>query len=116
MIPVHRNDLLGRIIGMLVFLIGVGLLILVFYSAFALFTAKPADALGLKIIGDVHKDPNMTVIGSSFAWLLIKLFLMFPMSIASSWIAQKGINLYFSALNGAPLGIHVKTQAPSSVE
>ena len=39
------GDLIGRIIGMLVFLIGVALLIIVFYKAFDLFTAKPADAL-----------------------------------------------------------------------
>ena len=96
-----RGDLFGRIIGMLVFLLGVALLILVFYSAYELFRMPAADALGLKFTGDPKKDPGVSLIGVQFGGLLFRVLCLFLMSIAGSLIANKGINLYFSAIQGA---------------
>jgi hypothetical protein len=107
-----RGDIFARIVGMLVFLIGVGLLLLVFYRAFDLFGATPAQALGLTFTGDPKKDPTVAIIGSQFGWLLFRLGFLFIMAIAGSLISQKGINLYFSALAGAP--VNVIHNAPAS--
>lgn len=93
----HRSDLIGRVIGMLVFLIGVAALLLVFYTAFDLFKMTPAAALGLKFTGDPKKDPAAINIGAMFAWLLFRVAFLFIMSIAGSLIANKGINLYFAS-------------------
>ncbi len=101
-----RGDLIGRIMGMLVFLIGVGLILLVFYIAYELFHQPPAQALGLKLTGDPKKDAaalNYVHLGAQITGLLLHLAYLFLMSIAGSLVANKGINLYFSALHGSPI-------------
>ena len=108
-----RGDILGRVVGMLVFLLGVSLLVFVFMHAFRLFSLTPADALGLRFTGDPKKDPLLAQIGSQFGWLLLRIAFLFVMALAASFISQRGINLYFSALNGAP--ITVKPNAPKDV-
>ena len=108
-----RGDILGRIVGMLVFLIGVALLLWVFYSAYGLYQLPPAAALGLKFTGDPKKDPAAMVIGTQFGWLLIRIIFLFLMSIAGSLVANKGINLYFSAMQGAPIQVVEKKSAVS---
>src|SRR5947209_7107090 len=103
-----RGDIVGRLIGMLVFLLGVGLLIFVFIQATRLFGVKPADALGLTFTGDPKKDPTLALIGSRFVGLLLEIGILFLMAFAGSLVAQKGINLYFSALQ------HVRTATPQN--
>src|SRR5262249_29437115 len=86
-------------------LIGVALLLVVFYVAYGLFTKPPAEALGLKLTGDPKKDAtalSYVSIGVQFTALLFRLAYLFIMSIAGSLIANKGINLYFSAIQGMP--------------
>jgi hypothetical protein len=96
--PRASNDLVGRVIGMLVFLLGIGLLIVVFQSAHTLFTRPPDAALGLKFTGNPKTDPPVADIGSRFGYLFFQVACLFVMSIAGSLVAQKGVNLYFSAL------------------
>jgi hypothetical protein len=103
-----RGDLVGRLIGMLVFLLGVGLLVWVFAIAYGLFTANPATVLGLHITGDPKKDPGVALIGTNFGWLLFRIAFLFIMSLSGSFIAQKGINLYFSAVMGHPVNATVR--------
>lgn len=98
--PRTSSDLFGRIIGMLVFLLGIGLLVVVFQSANTLFTRPPNAALGLKFTGDPKTDPAVADIGSRFGYLFFQVACLFVMSIAGSLVAQKGVNLYFSALRG----------------
>ena len=108
-----RGDLTGRLIGMLVFLVGVGMLIWVFSIAYALFTSSSAAALGMHITGDPKKDPGVALIGTNFGWLLFRIAFLFIMSLSGSFISQKGINLYFSAVQGHPVNVtgrHVATQ------
>jgi hypothetical protein len=95
-----HSDIMGRIIGMLVFLLGVGMLVLVFKVGYDLFAQKPSSVLGLKFTGDPKKDPAAAQIGAHFGSMLFQLGYLFLMSIAGSLIAQKGINLYFSSLRG----------------
>jgi len=98
-----RGDILGRVVGMLVFLVGVGMLVFVFMHAFKLFTSNPADALHLHFTGDPKKDPLLSVIGTNFGWMLLQIAFLIVMSLAASFISQRGINLYFSAMQGTPV-------------
>ena len=96
----NHGDIPGRLIGMVVFFVGIGLLLLVFKIAYGLFTASPATALGITITGDPKRDPAAMLIGQSFGWLMVKILLLFLMSVVASLTAQKGVNLYFSGVHG----------------
>ena len=98
-----RGDILGRAIGMLVFLLGVCLLVVVFWYAFQLFGLSPAKALDLQFTGDPKKDPLLTLIFARFGWILLRIAFLFIMALAASLISQRGINLYFSAMHGSPI-------------
>lgn len=110
MTPVPQRDVIGRIVGMLVFLIGVGLLLVVFSFAYHLFNTPPSTALGLTFTGNPKSDPSPTKIGVQLTWLLFRIGYLVVMSVAGSLVANKGINLYFSALQGSP--IHLFGRAP----
>ena len=112
----HRSELPGRIIGMLVFLVGIGLLLLVFKIAYTLFTASPDAALGFHITGDAKVDPGAAKMGQYFGWLIVKIMLLFVMSVAASCIGQRGINLYFSSLHGGKPTNPLKPAAIVSAE
>ncbi|HZO90262.1 MAG TPA: hypothetical protein VFB38_18195 [Chthonomonadaceae bacterium] len=109
-----RSDLIGRIIGMLVFLLGVALLVVVFYMAYGLYNQPAAQALGLKFTGNPKTDPQATTIGVQFGTLLFRIAYLFIMSIAGSLVANKGINLYFSALQGMPVTLAGSRKTVSS--
>ena len=102
-----HTDWIGRIMGMLVFLLGVALLIVVFFQAYRRFNAPPNQALGLQFTGNPKTDPTVTAIGTNFIGMMRQIVLLFLMAIAGSLIAQKGINLYFSAMK------HLTPHAPS---
>ncbi len=112
----HRGDIVGRLVGMLVFLVGVALLLIVFHIAYTLFTTPPASALGLKFTGDPKKDPALASVGVQFAWLLFRIACLIIMSVASSMISNKGINLYFSALHGNPVTVVSKAPVTPSAQ
>ena len=107
----HGGHWEGRLIGLVVFGVGIGLLLMVFSIAYHLFTASPAAALGITITGDPKRDPGAAVIGSHFGLLIVKILLLFVMSAAASLISQKGVNLYFSCAQGAKT---VKTTRPAA--
>lgn len=96
--PRSQSDRLGQVIGMLVFLLGVVLLVIVFQAAHTLFSRPPDAALGLTFTGKPETDPSAGKIGTQFGYLLFQVACLFVMSIAGSLIAQKGVNLYFSAI------------------
>lgn len=99
----NRGDILGRLAGMLVFLVGVGMLVFVFMYAFKLFGTSPDQALGLRFTGDPKKDPLLSQIGVRFGWIFFQVACLIVMSLAASFLSQKGINFYFSALQGSPV-------------
>jgi hypothetical protein len=108
-----RGDFVGRVVGMLVFLLGVSLLVFVFVHAFHLFSLTPDAALRLRFTGDPKKDPLLAQIGSNFGWLLLQVAFLFIMALAASLISQRGINLYFSAIN-VPV-LPTRTTIPTEV-
>jgi len=89
----HRNDLVGRLLGFLVFLVGVGLLAFVFSKAYGFFSM---DIVG----GPAAKDsaePVATQLGRSAVVLLGKIGLLIVMTIVGSLIAGRGIQFYFAS-------------------
>lgn len=111
----HR-DAPGRIIGMLVFLLGVGLLLVVFWTAYRLFNTPPADALGLTFTGNPKSDPPLAKVGTQVAWLVLRIAYLIIMSVAGSLISNKGINLYFSALQGTPVHLFSRHRSEPPTE
>lgn len=111
-----RGDILGRVIGMLVFLLGVCLLVVVFWYAFKLFSLRPAGLLGLRFTGDPKKDPLVTQIVAQFGGILLQIGFLFIMAIGASLISQKGINLYFSAMQGHPITPRPAVHPPAHSE
>ena len=99
--PSHQHDRLGRLIGLVVFFAGVGLLAWVFVRANDLFNAPPpavpnppapAPASG------ASTTPSPFVpIAASFATLLRQLLLLLLMSVAGSLMASKGVQMFFAA-------------------
>ncbi len=86
------TNVVGRVIGMIVFLGGIGMLAFVFYLAFAAFNNPnllvPLDTLK-------HTPPPSPV--SVYLRPLIKLILLFAMGYFGSLIASRGAQLFFSS-------------------
>ena len=91
-----RGDLFARIIGVLVFILGLGVIIVVLMMGFELY--RDPD-LGIRSTGPT---PTAIEIGSSLTRLIFRLLLLFLGSICGSLIANKGIKLYFASLGGSP--------------
>ncbi len=90
-----RHDLPGRILAFVVFLLGVGLLCLVFSVAWSLFRA-PGAGLELPVKAGSGAPPAAGI-GIALTAFVRQLLLLAVMTLAGSLIAGKGIHLYFSA-------------------
>jgi len=87
---VFHRDLFGSLLGILVFLGGVGLLLITFREAYTMFTVPPQNALNLT----PGKPFEAPAAGNSLAAIVIKILLLLIMGIFGSLIANKGISLY----------------------
>ena len=88
----HR-DFFGSFIGILVFLGGVALLVLVFRLAYGMFNTPPAKALNIE--PGKKMDLNSGI--SSLFMVLIRILLLLVMGMVGSWVANRGISLYTQA-------------------
>jgi hypothetical protein len=81
----------GRAIGMVIFILGIVILLFVFAMAYAMFTAPASQVFGA--------TPNATAtgLGSALALMLIRIGLLFIMTLAGSLIAARGIHLYLGS-------------------
>ncbi|GIV19432.1 MAG: hypothetical protein KatS3mg023_1183 [Armatimonadota bacterium] len=87
----NKGDWIGRILGVAVFLLGIGVLWIVFREAHQMFTAPlPSAEKSLPKLGQIGID------------ILKKLGLLIIMTLAGSLIANKGVQMYFAALGVAP--------------
>lgn len=102
-----HSDTSGRVLGTVVFLLGIALLCLVFGIAWSLFRA-PVPGLELPIKTGAT-PPAASGIGIALSAFVRQLLLLAVMTFAGSLIAGKGIQLYFTA-HGVP-----HTEAPLSV-
>ncbi|MCE5314340.1 MAG: hypothetical protein ABFD49_04550 [Armatimonadota bacterium] len=91
----QKGDLVGRIVGMLVFLAGVGILVFVFVAAYQYFDS---NTILLKPTTPVSATSSTTSrLGESALLLFGRIGLLVVMAIAGSQVASRGIQLYFAA-------------------
>ncbi|MEJ5250462.1 MAG: hypothetical protein HPY54_11330 [Chthonomonadetes bacterium] len=97
-----RGDWIGRLLGIAVFLLGVGVLWIVFREAHQMFTEPlPSAEKSLPKLGQIGID------------VLKKLGVLVVMTVAGSLIANKGVQMYFAALGVAPAKSLEKVAAES---
>ena len=89
-------DLSCRLVALLVFLLGIGMLVFVFVAALHLFQSPVPGLEPLQTPGAA--PPAAASIGISLAGFVRELLLLGVMTLAGSVLASKGIHLYFSSL------------------
>jgi hypothetical protein len=80
---------MGVVLGILTFLLGLGLLIYTFQHASAMFAVSARETLG--------DGKDVTELGKSFGHVLLRIGLLLVMSVVGSIIAGQGIRLYLAA-------------------
>ncbi|HRJ27534.1 MAG TPA: hypothetical protein PLO61_08510 [Fimbriimonadaceae bacterium] len=86
----EQREFFGPFLGLVVFLVGIGLLGLTFAMAYNLFSTPPDQALGL----EPGKPLNINDAGRSGIAILYRVLMLLVMCIISSLIASRGIKLY----------------------
>lgn len=104
-----RGDLFGRVLGALILLGGLGIICGVLWFAFQMFR-DPNMGLG------AAKNATAADVGIGFGRLILRIALLFLMSFCGSLIANKGINLYFASLPGAPSHDEAPLRKPKLTE
>lgn len=93
----RRDDLVTRIIGIIVFLGGVGLMAFSFVVAYDWFNDPAA---GIQTAAPPGTDASPTAqLGTSALRLFIRLGLLLIMTIIGSLLAGRGAQIYFAASN-----------------
>jgi len=90
------HDLPGRLVALLVFLIGVAMLVFVFVTALHLFQS-PVPGLDLPIQAGTAPRPAVNI-GAAMAVFTRSLLLLGVMTLAGSLLASKGAHLYFGTV------------------
>ena len=90
-------DLSCRLVALLVFLLGIGMLVFVFVAALHLFQSPVPGLEPLQTPGAA--PPAAASIGLSLAGFVRELLLLGVMTLAGSVLASKGVHLYFSSLH-----------------
>jgi hypothetical protein len=93
-----RSDWVGSLIGLVVFVAGIGLLAVTFQLAFSMFTVPPNVAMG----DQPGKSVDLVKAGESLASVAIRVMLLFVMCVVGSVVANRGIRLYVSCRHPAP--------------
>jgi len=104
----RKGDLLGRIIGIVVFLGGIGLLSFVFATAYSWFSTPPAALATSPTPGSTA--PATAQLGKSAVVMLEKIGLLIVMTIVGSLLAGRGVQLYFASVNAKPPSIAPKDE------
>ena len=86
----QKDETTGRIIGLLTFLAGIGLLVFVAVLAYSFFTHTTAVPLPMKDT----TTPTATLLGESAIQLFFKIALLIVLTVVGSLLASKGIHLY----------------------
>lgn len=88
----HR-DFFGSFLGIVAFLGGVALLVIVFRLAYQMFSTPPATALGFSSTKKLDLNAGI----AAFLVVMIRILLLLVMGLVGSWIANRGISLYTQA-------------------
>lgn len=92
-----HTDLSCRLVALLVFLLGIGMLVFVFVSALHLFQSPVPGLEPLQTPGAA--PPAAANIGVSLAGFARELLLLGVMTLAGSLLASRGVHLYFSSIH-----------------
>lgn len=88
----RRRDYLSALIGLVVFMLGVGLILFAFKLAFDLFQVSPGVAVG--VTGSKEVNLNTTI--ASVIQIIVQIILLVLMAVFGSMVANRGIRLYSS--------------------
>jgi len=91
-----QADASGRLLALLVFLAGVGMLVFVFSTALHLFQSPVPGLAPLQAPG--APPPPAANIGTALADFVRRLLLLLVMTMAGSILASMGAHLYFATL------------------
>ena len=108
-------DVPGRLVALLVFLLGVGMLVFVFVTALHLFQS-PVPGLALPVAPGATAQPAANI-GTALIVFVRELLLLGVMTLAGSLLASKGAHLYFNtayAPEQAPLPAAADVQEKSA--
>lgn len=94
-----QADLSGRLLALLVFLVGVAMLVFVFLTAWHLFQSPVPGLEPLQTPG--APPPPAVNIGTALADFVRRLLLLMVMTLAGSILASKGAHLYFGTVYSA---------------
>ncbi|MER3495496.1 MAG: hypothetical protein C4320_00905 [Armatimonadota bacterium] len=86
----RRRDVLGSLVGLLVFLGGVALLILVFRLAYTMFQTPPTVALQI----EGGKAVDLASASDRLSAIIVRIILLIIMALTGSLVANRGIHLY----------------------
>lgn len=103
-----RRDWLASVLGVTVFLVGVGLVVWVFSQAFDLFTKAPQLNLGI----EPGRPIDFGVVGINFARLLIRILVLVLMAGIGSALANRGARMYAAGRHGPPVAVPDPSQEP----
>ena len=85
-----RRDALGTVLGLAVFLLGVGLLLLTFKLAYNMFSVPPGQALQLT----PNQEIQVATVAPTLTGLVLRVFLLLVMGVVGSLVANRGVHLY----------------------
>jgi hypothetical protein len=108
----ERRDAVGTLVGLLVFLAGIGLIGFTFYLAYDLFTTPPQTTVGI----EVGKPMNLSGAAGSLLTVVVRIVMLAVMAVLGSVVANRGVRLYAAARpmpHGAPPPKDAKPPAES---
>lgn len=88
-----RPDWVGQMVGLLTFLLGIGLLSLTFKLSYDLFSTPPDQVIATKD----GKGLDIAKAGSSLMAVVWRVLMLFVMVVASAVMANRGIRLYLAS-------------------
>lgn len=107
----RKDSLAGRLLGILVFLVGIAILVVVAVLAYNLFSAS-TSSVQVKP-GD---DGAAASLGASVLRLIYQILLLVVLCIAGSLVAARGLHLYFVASGPASITGPDSTDGKPKVE
>ncbi len=93
----QKSDIAARIVGMIVFISGIALLVIVFGIAFKFFSAE-SNAMQASV-NNTTAAPVTAKLGQSALSLIIRIGLLIVMALVGSLLASRGIQFYFAGSN-----------------
>lgn len=88
----NRRDGLSSVIGLLVFLAGIGLILLTFQQAWEIFSKAPQFNMGLT----AGKAIDFGVVAKNLSILIVRILLLVVMAGIGSALANRGVRMYSS--------------------